>query len=100
MLQWLVKTKNLSIIFDVIEVDVLKCTITDNGIGRQKFKNETHNIDRSHSTGITETRLGLYNQPPSSDKFKIVYTDFVEEENMSGLKVEIYLPMSYSFAKD
>jgi len=96
----LTRKGNLSIVFEAIEIDVLKCTIIDNGIGRQKPMTQKGMNDKPHGTVITETRLGLYNQPSSPEKYKIVNTDFVKKENMSGLKVEIYLPISYSFAKD
>ena len=77
----------------------MKCTITDNGIGRQKPMTQSGMNDKPHGTVITETRLGLYNQPSSPEKYKIVYTDFIESEKNSGLKVELYLPMKSSFSE-
>jgi len=95
----LTRKGNLSIVFEAIEIDVLKCTITDNGIGRQKPMTQSGMNDKPHGTVITETRLGLYNQPTSPEKYKIVYTDFIESEKNSGLKVELYLPMKSSFSE-
>jgi len=75
---------------------LLKCTITDNGIGREKgrLKTEaTQKSDRLHSGTITETRIRLFNSPGSPAKYKIVYTDLFDKGKSCGLKVELYLPM-------
>ena len=87
---------HISIEFEKKEKDLLKCTITDNGIGREKarLKNDaTQKSDRPHSGTITETRIRLFNTPDSSNRYKIVYTDLLENGKSRGLKVELYLPM-------
>ena len=86
----------LSIVFEKGGEDMLKCTITDNGIGREKARN--HAVispadDRPHSTGITGTRLRLFNNSESPARYRIVYTDLSENGNPSGLMVELFLPM-------
>ena len=89
------KKGQLSILFQLLSGDVLKCTITDNGVGRKKTEVKLPNQmeDRLHSGKITETRLNLFNTGELPDKYKIVYTDLNNENGTPGLKVEIYLPM-------
>ena len=87
---------HLSIVFEKAGEDMLKCTITDNGIGREKARNNegiSFTDDRPHSTGITSTRLRHFNISKSPSKFKIVYTDLSENGQASGLMVELFLPM-------
>lgn len=85
----------LSILFQPLSGDVLKCTITDNGTGRKKKEDRIPNMkeERLHSSQITEARLNLFNTAELPDKYKIVYTDLFNEIGSTGLKVEIYLPM-------
>jgi len=92
----LMRKGHLSIVFEKGGEDLLKCTITDNGIGRDKARNYRGALptdDRPHSTGITGTRLRLFNSPGLPSRYKIVYTDLSENGNPSGLMVELYLPM-------
>jgi len=87
---------HLLIRFEPMGSDVLKCTITDNGIGRKKSaeKKTIKRVgDRLHSGLITESRIKLFNTPGSIEKYKIIYTDLEDQGKASGLKVEIYLPM-------
>jgi hypothetical protein len=87
---------HISIDFKKEGEDMLKCTIIDNGIGREKarLKNEaTQKNDRPHSGTITETRIRLFNSPDSPTRYKIVYTDLFDNGKPCGLKVELYLPM-------
>ena len=89
------KKGQLSILFQPLSGDVLKCTITDNGVGRRNSSPNLSNLneDRLHSGQITETRLKLFNTGELSDTYKIVYTDLINESRTTGLKVEIYLPI-------
>ena len=90
------KKGHLSIIFEETSKNLLKCTITDNGIGRDKAtiqKGSLPENDRPHSATITETRIRLFNTSDSPAIFKIVYTDLTENDKPCGLKVELYLPM-------
>lgn len=92
----LISKGNLSITFETGGEDMLKCTITDNGIGREKARMITAaspTDEGPHSTGITGTRLRLYNTSESPARFKIVYTDLSENGHVSGLMVELFLPM-------
>ena len=86
----------LKIVFERTEVDVLKCTVMDNGIGRDKanqISGHPRSGDRPHSTTIMENRIRLFNPSGSPNKYKIVYTDLVENSMPAGLMVELYLPM-------
>ena len=92
----LIRKGQLSVVFEKLGADLLKCTISDNGVGRAlaKVRGGTSPInDRPHSTRITESRIQLFNSPGSSAKYKIVYTDLSENGNPSGLMVELYLPL-------
>ncbi len=95
------KMGHLSILFETAGQDLLKCTITDNGVGRGKTAVkrafEAAN-DRLHSGAITETRIKLFNPPGTADKYKIVYTDLFEDGIPVGLQVELYLPMEFGDA--
>ena len=86
----------LSIVFEKTRKDLLKCTITDNGIGREKA-NKIEQLplknDRQHSGMITESRIRLFNSPDTPEKYKIIYTDLSENGRPCGLQVELYLPM-------
>jgi ligand-binding sensor domain-containing protein len=85
----------LTIEFELIQPETIKCTITDNGRGRAnaaKLRPIKDKPERVHSTGITEMRIQLFNQPGEPEKFKIIYTDLAGPEGPSGLKVELILP--------
>jgi len=76
--------------------DVIKCTIEDNGIGREKAmeikrkKNHNHN---SLGTSITESRLKLVNSIYGK-KMGIRYTDLLSDNgDGSGTRVEISIPI-------
>ena len=76
--------------------DRLKCTISDNGTGRDKsgkYTSGQKENDRLHSAAITETRIRLFNTPEEPDKYHIVYTDLFDDGSPCGLKVELYIPV-------
>jgi sensor histidine kinase YesM len=87
---------HISIEFEKKEKDLLKCSITDNGIGREKARlktDTTQKNDRTHSGTITETRIRLFNSTDVPCRYKIVYTDLTDNGKPQGLMVELYLPM-------
>lgn len=89
----------LEIDFGIMGSDILKCTFTDNGVGREKsaeLQNTQFNKSRPHSTDIVNSRISLFNQPGEPLKYKVVYTDLYDNSVPSGLKVEIYLPFEYA----
>ncbi len=86
----------VSVVFEVMEIDLIKCTITDNGIGRKKTGQSSSGAfkhDPIHSGTITEKRVRLFNTPSSPDKYKIVYIDLEDHGQPCGLQVELFLPM-------
>ena len=92
----LMRKGHLSIVFEKLGENLLKCTISDNGIGRvqAKIRGGTSPInDRPHSTRITESRIQLFNSPGSPTEYKTGYTDLTEKGNPCGLLVELYLPL-------
>ncbi len=87
---------SLSVVFEVTEEDLLKITITDNGIGRpiaNLKKALSMEYDRPHSADITENRIRLFNSPDEPGKYRVEYTDLTENQLPNGLKVELFLPL-------
>jgi len=84
----------LSIHFSRLAEDVVKCTITDNGVGRSSKRNRQPDpgYDRLHSGQITETRLRLFNHPGNEGKYGITFTDLYDEGQPAGLLVEVFMP--------
>ncbi len=72
------------------------CTITDNGIGREKaeiLKNQNGIKRKSHGSAITETRLKLLNSIYGK-KIGVKYSDILDENNNClGTRVEFNLPI-------
>lgn len=82
----------LLIEFKIVDEAVLKCTVTDNGVGRKENNKNVDCIvdpDRIHSTRISDMRLKLHDQ----SKFRIEYIDLRDAGKPKGLKVVLYLPM-------
>lgn len=93
-------TGHLTIIFEEFDSETLKCTVTDDGIGRAhatEIKGATAEPVRLHSNVINETRIRLFNTRKKPDRYKVVYTDLIDNEgNSAGLKVEVYLPIEHA----
>lgn len=74
----------------------IHCSITDNGVGREKaedIKREKGIKRKSHGSEITETRLKLLNTIYGR-KYSVLYTDLLDENRKSsGTKVEFDLPV-------
>lgn len=86
----------LSIVFDLVDKDILKCTITDNGVGRSHKEHKKvikPENDRLHSTAIIANRIRLFNSPLELNKYRIEFTDLYNEGIPKGLQVELYLPI-------
>ncbi len=76
---------------------LLVCSITDNGIGREKSaeiqKNKTNN--KSRGTSITEQRLNVINRH-SSTPTQVSITDLYDDYGSpTGTRVDISLPLQY-----
>ena len=67
----------LSVEFEMGGEDMLKCTITEDGAGKENAKNNLGVIPfdhRPHTTGITRIRPRLSYPPGTPSRFKIVYS--------------------------
>ena len=90
-------SKQLDIYFELDEdANVLKCSVDDNGIGRQASASLNKNRSASHvsfSTSATEKRLRLLNQ----GKEEMIAVQFEDKEdesgNTSGTRVIIQIPV-------
>jgi len=90
-------SKQLDIYFELDEdANVLKCSVDDNGIGRQASASLHKNRSASHvsfSTSATEKRLRLLNQ----GKKEMIAVQFEDKEdesgNTSGTRVIIQIPV-------
>ena len=93
-------TGHLTIIFEEFDSETLKCTVADDGIGRAngtEIKGATAEPVRLHCNLINETRIRLFNTRKKPDRYKVVYTDLIDNEgNSAGLKVEVYLPIEHA----
>ncbi len=96
------KTKDgvLNISFEMTtinEKEILKCSITDNGVGRKRSKELSAWKGKKHqsmSTEITEERVLLLNNINSNKGYKVIITDLENEQMLAiGTKVEIYIPL-------
>lgn len=81
--------------------NLLKCSIEDNGVGRQRAKeleNPTLTGHTSLSEQITRGRLALYNKIYKTSDFAIETTDITDaNSNVCGTRVEIQLPLKYIY---
>lgn len=80
------------IVHAALENDVIRYTITDNGVGRSRAK-ELKELNKpgqlSYGIAITEERVHLYNQHKKSNDF--VITDLWENGQAAGTRVEVCL---------
>jgi LytS/YehU family sensor histidine kinase len=86
-----------------IEIDfklhngLIRCTVTDNGVGRkaaQSLKNNKEAHHRSAATGITAERLKQLNNYVKG-KISVDIKDIEDEQgNPTGTQVEIFIPYS------
>ncbi len=80
------------------ENNFLICTITDNGIGREKAAEIKHTMPfkkyKSLGMKITEERLKIINEINNS-KLSVTVTDLKEENNVAlGTKVQLFVPLT------
>lgn len=80
----------------VLENEYIRCTIDDNGIGREKameMKQRKNKDHQSLGTSITETRLKLISSIYGK-RMNIQYSDKKDEDGRStGTRVEIHIPI-------
>ena len=88
----------LQIDLEIIE-DSLKCTITDNGVGRKKsaeLKSKTAEKEKSMGLKITNDRLSLINQENNIQKFFKIEDLEDESGEPAGTKVMFTIKLSES----
>ncbi|QSS96257.1 histidine kinase [Psychroflexus sp. ALD_RP9] len=86
---------NLNINFSLETQSVLKCIITDNGIGRAKAKvlnKKKSKLNQSFASQATASRLDLLNQK-SFEKIGVKITDLIENNEPKGTKVSLTIPI-------
>lgn len=78
------------------EKETIKCTIIDNGIGREKSREMNRSKNKQHQSAgmsITRERLEILNAA-HDDKTSVRITDLKDENNQAtGTKVEITIPI-------
>ncbi len=82
--------------FAILDNNILKCIIEDNGIGRDRSReiNRNRKSHQSKGTFITTERLSLLNQIKKRKGYKVETIDLYDEQNIAcGTRVEIYLPI-------
>ncbi len=84
----------IKINFELIDENTLKCTIEDNGVGREKAKEITakHKKNKSLGMSITKERLEIINSLKSS-ALNVEITDLKENNEAIGTKIEIFIPL-------
>jgi hypothetical protein len=91
------KTEGLKVLTIDFEIkDLLICTITDNGIGREnseKIKARQGKKTTSFATSATQKRLEILNQT-HQQKIGLKIIDLKEKETPIGTKVIIYIPFT------
>jgi sensor histidine kinase YesM len=72
------------------EKTYLLCTVSDNGVGRQKADENKSQTHQSAGIQITLDRLSTHTDLPQP---VVCYEDIVQNEQVCGTKVVIYLPI-------
>lgn len=95
------KDGRLSIAFNELSEDIIRCTIEDNGIGRAASKkiNEAKRGKKHISRGskISTERIELYNKTENIQGFKIQIIDLYKNNEPSGTRVILDLPGHYRY---
>lgn len=94
-------TGKISIDFSLLG-NILKCTITDNGVGRKKAA-EINTLKTSHrSLGmhVTKERLEIINAQKVKNDLSIKITDLYDNGEPAGTRVELYVLLSDQLIKN
>lgn len=88
------RDRKISISF-IRQENVLKCTITDNGVGREISKKINERVKKNHKSlglSITKSRLDTLNK---SNKTNITVTteDIIDRQEVKGTKIDIFVPL-------
>ncbi len=92
---FLTKKGFISIVYSSTSEGAIKCTITDNGIGKNlsiQGKTELQKLRKSKGEMIIKEKLALYNTMYKTN-FTIEIKDLFEETNETGTKVIIFVPI-------
>lgn len=89
-------TKGLVVVSFNIEGEYLKCTIEDNGVGREKAKmleDESITKHKSAAISVTQERLNILNRNLNQKETKIQITDLKDQNDLpAGTRVELFIP--------
>ena len=80
-----------------IQDDMLYCTITDNGVGREKaaeLKSKSSKREKSLGLKITNNRLALLNNRNREDSYFEMNDIYDEDGNIGGTQVDIRIRLS------
>ncbi|MBC7411593.1 MAG: histidine kinase [Bacteroidia bacterium] len=90
------KDGKILIMFEIHDQNLLKCTIQDNGIGREKaalLKKNSINKHQSAGTRITQNRLALLNKI-NNTKLSAITTNVIDADGaLNGTLVTLYIPL-------
>lgn len=79
--------------------DLIKCSIEDNGVGREesgRLKKESVHSHKSSAIAITQERLNIINKKLNYKEVKIKILDLKDEASRPhGTKVELLIPFKY-----
>jgi ligand-binding sensor domain-containing protein len=86
----------IKIMFTMHAINMLKCTVTDNGVGREvaaSLKKNSINKHQSAGTRITQNRLDLLNKI-NNTQLNAITADVVNQAGVvCGTSVELYIPL-------
>ncbi|MCR6638366.1 MAG: histidine kinase [Sporocytophaga sp.] len=89
-------SKGIVVVSFNMEGDYLKCTIEDNGVGREKakmLKDESITKHKSAAISVTQERLNILNRKLNQKEMKIQITDLKDQnEQPAGTRVELFVP--------
>lgn len=89
-------TKGLVIVLFNMEGEYLKCTIEDNGVGREKAKmleDESITKHKSAAISVTQERLNILNRKLNLKETKIQIADLKDQDDQAaGTRVELFIP--------
>jgi len=84
----------IKIAFNLLNENLIRCSIEDDGIGRIKANEINGNQKKKTSLGmsITKERLELINSLKDS-KLNVTITDLEENNEAKGTKIELFIPL-------
>lgn len=74
------------------QINFLKCSIEDNGVGLEASRENKNSKHRSFGTFITKERLQIINELYNNKLTENVISLYDKEGNAAGTKIEIFIP--------